>query len=74
MSEPQKESVLRDHLAQNLDLIESGLQLLKVEYAVKNPDGADGSIDILARDTSGDFVVIEFEAIESSVATGVAGA
>lgn len=57
LSEPQ----LRRYLAAHLDLIEPGLSLLKEEHRVTNEHGADGSIDILARDTTGDLVVIELK-------------
>lgn len=52
---------LRDHLATRLDLFEPDLRLIETEHHVVNPDGADGFIDILARDDSGDLVVIELK-------------
>lgn len=55
------EAKLRSYLAVNLDLIEPGLSLLEEEHRVKNEHGADGSIDILARDGSGDLVIIELK-------------
>lgn len=61
MAEAPKEDVLRDYLAEHLEIVEPGLALLKVEYALKNTDGAAGSIDILARDPNGDIVVIELK-------------
>lgn len=60
-----KESDLRDLLANNLGLIESGLKLIKVEYAIPitDKDGRinTGYIDILARDRDGRFVIIELK-------------
>lgn len=61
VADPPKEDVLRDYLAEHLDVVEPGLTLIKVEYALKNADGAAGSIDILARDVNGDVVVIELK-------------
>lgn len=55
------EATLRKHLATHLDLIETGLLLVEEEHRVKNEHGADGSIDILARDGAGDLVVIELK-------------
>lgn len=55
------ESELRDVLAKKLDVIEPGLTLVGTEVPVKNPDGADGKIDILARDRFGLFVVVELK-------------
>ena len=54
-----KESHLRDYLAENLDLIGNDLTLVKVEFSLVSEHGADGSIDILASDAFGHFVVIE---------------
>lgn len=55
------EAAMRDHLANNLEIIEPGLTLVRIEFPLSNPHGADGSIDILARDDSGDLVVIELK-------------
>lgn len=60
------EAQFRDHLAANLDLVEPGLTLLKTEYALDNPDGAGGRIDILARDTFGHIVCIEIKRSDNS--------
>lgn len=65
-----KESELRDLLADNLGLIESGLKLIKVEYAIliTDEDGGknSGYIDILARDRDGRFVIIELKKSKQS--------
>jgi len=60
------EAGLRDHLAANLDLIEPGLDMLKVEYALDNSDGSGGRIDILARDGLDHVVCIEVKRSDQS--------
>jgi hypothetical protein len=60
------ESEFRDHLAERLDLVEPGLTLLRTEYALDNPDGAGGRLDILARDTFGHIVCIEIKRSDNS--------
>lgn len=57
----QLEARIRDYLAENLTLIEPGLVLVKKEFQLVNPFGAGGSIDILAKDKLGHFVVIEIK-------------
>lgn len=60
-----KESDLRILLAKNLNLIESGLELIAEEYPliITGDDGAKnkGYIDILARDRNGKNVIIELK-------------
>ncbi|MCU1752788.1 endonuclease NucS domain-containing protein [Pseudomonas sp. 6D_7.1_Bac1] len=53
------EDELRDHLAQNLTIIESGLRLIRTNFVVDNPLGVGGAFDILGRDQFGNFVIIE---------------
>lgn len=60
------ENEFRDFLAAHLDLIEPDLTLLKIEYALDNPDGAGGRIDILARDIFGHIVCIEIKRSDNS--------
>lgn len=55
----KNEDELRDHLAANLELIEPGLGLVAINYQVKSTLGADGALDILAKDRYGCFVIIE---------------
>jgi hypothetical protein len=55
------ENDIRDKLAERLELIEPGLELVSTNFHVTNSEGADGFIDILARDTTGVFVVIELK-------------
>lgn len=60
------EAALRDYLAANLDLIEPGLELLKIEYPLDNSDGSGGRIDILARDGLDHVVCIEVKRSDQS--------
>lgn len=60
------EGEFRDYLAEHLCLVEPGLTLLRTEYALDNPDGAGGRIDILARDTFGHTVCIEIKRSDNS--------
>ncbi|MSQ47616.1 MAG: DUF91 domain-containing protein [Deltaproteobacteria bacterium] len=53
------EDKIRDYLACHLDLLESGLTLLKAEYVLSNSVGAGGRIDIVAKDRFGHVLVIE---------------
>lgn len=53
------EAALRNYLAENLHLFEGGLELVKKERHLPNEFGASGFLDILAKDRSGNFVVIE---------------
>ncbi|WP_230589635.1 endonuclease NucS domain-containing protein [Pseudomonas chlororaphis] len=55
------EDRIKNYLAGNLSLIEDGLTLVKKEFPLGNADGADGVIDILARDGFGHYVVIEIK-------------
>ncbi|MBB1073678.1 DUF91 domain-containing protein [Rhodoferax sp. 4810] len=55
----KSEDELRDHLAANLGLIEPGLTLITTNYPVTTLLGANGVLDILAKDTYGCFVIIE---------------
>ena len=55
------EGTIRDHLASNLGLIESGLTLIEKEHHLENLVGANGSVDILAKDRFNNFVVIEIK-------------
>ena len=66
------EATIRDKLAHDLSVIESGLSLIKDEYHVKNPNGADGFIDLFARDRNGNLVVIEVKRSDSSSREAIA--
>jgi hypothetical protein len=61
-----RESVLRDQLASNLALIEPGLSLIDTEFHLRNPQGARGYVDILARDILGKVIIIELKRSEST--------
>lgn len=60
------EDRLRDYLAENLQLFEAGLTLLKKEKFLPNNFGASGFLDILAKDQAGNFVVIEVKITKSA--------
>jgi hypothetical protein len=60
------ESQLRDHIAANLDLVETGLTLLRTEYGLDNPDSAGGRIDILARDAFDHVICMEIKRSDNS--------
>lgn len=57
----QFEARIRDYLAVNLKIVEPDLVLIQKEFPLPNPMGAGGSIDILARDSLGHYVVIEIK-------------
>ncbi|HEY0226384.1 MAG TPA: endonuclease NucS domain-containing protein, partial [Mycobacterium sp.] len=60
------ENAIRDELATRLSLIEPGLQHVASNYHLRNSFGADGFVDILARDSTGVFVVIELKKSDST--------
>lgn len=62
----RSESDMRDRLAENLHLIESGLTLISKEFHLPNVFGSRGYIDLLARDAVGKLVVIELKRSEST--------
>lgn len=66
MNQKLSESKIRDFLKDNLHLIDKNLQFIKTEYYLKNPNGATGYIDILAKDSENNFVVIEIKRSNSS--------
>ncbi|WP_372724217.1 endonuclease NucS domain-containing protein [Novipirellula sp.] len=57
----ENEAALRDQIANNLTDLEDGLNLIDTEYPLQSRDGAGGRIDILARDRSGQTVIIELK-------------
>lgn len=65
------ENQLRDQLASNLALLEPGLTLIETEFALPNPDGAGGQIDILARDQFSNRVIIELKRSEQTARTTI---
>ena len=60
------EATIRDSLAQNLEVLESGLVLIEVEFRLQNSLGTGGRIDILAKDTFGNRVIIELKRSDAS--------
>ncbi len=60
------EDQFRDFLAVNLNLIEQGLRLVSTNYSVTTQQGANGALDILAKDKHGSFVIIEVKRSESA--------
>jgi hypothetical protein len=60
------EDQIRDQLVERLDLIAPGLRFLEKEVSVQNPLGASGEIDILARDSFEQLVVIELKRSDAS--------
>lgn len=60
------ENLIRDRLAEQLDVLEPGLVLVAKNFKLLNPSGSDGFIDILARDSTGMMVVIELKRTDSA--------
>ena len=63
---PTHEDRIRDLLSTRLDVIEYGLSLIRVNYALPNSEGTRGFIDILARDRHGILVIIELKRSNST--------
>jgi len=60
------ETTIRDFLATNLQLISNDFILIEKEYKLHNHAGSKGYIDILAKDTFGNFVIIEIKRSKAS--------
>ncbi len=60
------ESKIRDWLAQNLNFLEAGLNLIKKEQYLPNDEGAAGFIDLFATDSYNRVVAIEIKRSESA--------
>ncbi len=56
-----KEYIIRDKLANQLELIDSRLKLVSTEHSVKLEDGETAFIDILAKDEFGCYTIIEIK-------------
>jgi len=56
-----KESIIRENIAENLNLLDENLKLVAQEHYIKMPDGKKAFIDILAKDDFGCFTVIELK-------------
>ncbi|WP_421405392.1 endonuclease NucS domain-containing protein [Agrobacterium fabrum] len=59
------ENAIRDFLAENLDLVEPGLEFLGVEHHLRNPAGSAGYVDIFARGPREELVIIEIKRTRS---------
>lgn len=57
----RREAEIRDALSTKLDLLEPGLQLIKIEKYLANPQGTRGFIDLFATDQQGKYVLIELK-------------
>lgn len=60
------EDRVRDNLSENLNVLESGLKLIKKEFHLPNLYGSKGFIDILATDYNDHYVIIEIKRSEAS--------
>lgn len=60
------ENEIRDQLATRLGFIEPGLALVAKNYPLPNAAGSRGFCDILARDATGCFVIIELKRSDST--------
>ena len=55
------EDIIRDFLAENLELISHEFEFVQKEFPLPNAFGTRGYIDILARDEHYNFVIIEIK-------------
>jgi hypothetical protein len=60
------ESIIRDHLAGCLEILEPGLRLQEVEAYLPNAAGTRGFVDILAKDDKERFVLIELKRTDAA--------
>ncbi|WP_434740771.1 endonuclease NucS domain-containing protein [Micromonospora sp. SH-82] len=67
------EDEIRDKLAENLSIIEPGLNLVATNFRLPNDAGSIGKIDILAKDTTGAHVIIEINSGQLSESWRPAG-
>lgn len=65
------EDKIRKYLAKHLDVISNDLELIKEEFYLKNSNGADGKIDILAKDQDNNYVVIEIKKSDQAARQGL---
>lgn len=61
MTKSRIEEAIRIKLKTQLELIEGGLSLIEDEYHLKNPNGASGFVDLFAKDSKGNLVIIELK-------------
>lgn len=55
------ENIIRDRISEDLSVIENRLVLIEKEFRLDNNYGANGRIDLLAKDEYDNFVVIELK-------------
>lgn len=55
------EATIRDKLVNNLNVIDNDISLLDKEVFLKNLKGTRGYVDILAKDSSGRYIIIELK-------------
>lgn len=55
------EDIIRDKLAEKLNLFENDLSLISTETYLKNRKGTKGFVDLLAKDNLNRFVLIELK-------------
>jgi len=55
------EAGIRDYLAEHLNLLSADLFLIGKEFHLKNSKGSDGFVDILAKDSYNNYVIIEIK-------------
>lgn len=67
----RKESEIRDHLAENLDLIEPGLTLIDKEVMLPSDKGAKGFLDIFCRTADGKYLIIEVKRSDAAARDAV---
>lgn len=65
-SAPIPESQIRDFLAENPEIIEPGMAVVKAEEFLPNDQGARGFIDLFCRDKSGKYVILEIKRSDAS--------
>ncbi|MCV2882164.1 endonuclease NucS domain-containing protein [Actibacterium sp. XHP0104] len=55
------EADIRDYLAQNLDILEPGLTLIKKEKYLPNDEGSSGFVDIFCKDSANRLLIVEIK-------------
>ena len=52
---------IRDYLANHIEIISKDFVVVRKEFQLKNIDGTNGAVDILARDCYNNYVIIEIK-------------
>lgn len=71
MRRDQAEARIRDYLAEHLEMVEPGLNLVRKEEVLRNDWGAKGFVDIFAHDTQGRLVIIEIKQSDAASRTAI---